>query len=63
MSLASIANGLTEDYRIVLPQSRIPTHWYNILADMPVPHAPVLHPGTRQPVGPADLSRRSSRWS
>jgi len=45
-----------EDYRIVLPQSRIPTHWYNILADMPTPLPPVLHPGTRQPIGPADLA-------
>ena len=45
-----------EDYRLVLPQSRIPTHWYNILADMPVPLAPPLHPGTHQPIGPADLS-------
>jgi tryptophan synthase beta chain len=45
-----------EDYRVVLPQSRIPTHWYNILADMPVPMPPVLHPGTRP------IWRRSSRW-
>jgi len=49
-------NGLTEDYRLVLPQSRIPTAWYNILADMPVPMPAVLHPGTHQPIGPADLS-------
>ena len=46
----------TEDYRLVLPQSRVPTHWYNIQADLPVAPAPVLHPGTHQPVGPADLS-------
>ncbi len=45
-----------EDYRIVLPQSRIPSHWYNILADMPAPMPPVLHPGTHQPIGPADLA-------
>ena len=47
---------INEDYRIVLPQSRIPTHWYNILADMPTPLPPVLHPGTHQPIGPADLA-------
>jgi tryptophan synthase beta chain len=52
----SATNGLTEDYRLVLPQSRIPTAWYNILADMPVPMPAVLHPGTHQPIGPADLS-------
>ena len=44
------------NYRLVLPQSRIPTQWYNIVADFPVPLPPVLHPVTQQPVGPADLS-------
>jgi tryptophan synthase beta chain len=29
---------------------------YNIQADLPVPMPPVLHPGTLQPVGPADLA-------
>ncbi len=54
--LAPVSNGVNEDYRLVLPQSRVPTHWYNIQADLPVAPAPVLHPGTHQPVGPADLS-------
>ncbi|MDQ1300632.1 MAG: tryptophan synthase beta chain, partial [Chloroflexota bacterium] len=45
-----------EDFRLVLPQSRIPTHWYNIQADLPTPLPPVLHPGTKQPIGPADLA-------
>ena len=45
-----------QDFRLVLPQSRVPTHWYNIQADLPVAPAPVLHPGTHQPIGPADLS-------
>lgn len=56
MSLGMPPTNSIEDYRVVLPQSRIPTHWYNILADMPVPMPPVLHPGTRQPIGPADLA-------
>jgi len=56
MSSGTYTNNLSEDYRIVLPQSRIPTHWYNILADMPVPMPSVLHPATRQPIGPADLA-------
>src|SRR5690606_34451268 len=51
-----LPTNLNEDYRLVLPQTRIPTHWYNILADMPVPMPAVLHPGTLQPVGPADLA-------
>ena len=39
-----------------LPQSRIPQAWYNILPDLPKPLAPVLHPGTLKPIGPADLA-------
>ena len=40
----------------LLDASRMPTHWYNIAADLPVPPPPVLHPGTLQPVGPDDLA-------
>jgi tryptophan synthase beta chain len=39
-----------------LPQNRIPQAWYNILADLPKPLAPVLHPGTLRPIGPEDLA-------
>jgi tryptophan synthase beta chain len=39
-----------------LPQDRIPLAWYNILADLPEPMAPVLHPGTLKPIGPDDLA-------
>lgn len=42
--------------RFDLPQSAIPTRWYNIQADLPRPLPPVLHPGTKQPVGPEDLA-------
>jgi tryptophan synthase beta chain len=34
----------------------MPKAWYNINADLPVPPAPVLHPGTMQPVTPDFLS-------
>jgi tryptophan synthase beta chain len=44
------------NYRLILPTSRIPTHWYNIGADLPGGVPTVLHPGTHQPVGPADLA-------
>lgn len=44
------------DTRIVLSENELPRQWYNILADMPNPPAPVLHPGTKQPIGPADLA-------
>ncbi|MGB8259491.1 MAG: TrpB-like pyridoxal phosphate-dependent enzyme [Terracidiphilus sp.] len=39
-----------------LPQERIPLCWYNLQADLPQPMAPALHPGTQQPLGPADLA-------
>lgn len=41
---------------IFLEQTQMPTHYYNILADMPAPMDPPLHPGTKQPAGPQDLS-------
>jgi len=42
--------------KIFLPESELPRQWYNILADMPTPMEPPLHPGTGQPVGPEDLA-------
>src|SRR6187431_215550 len=42
--------------KFVLDESRIPRSWYNIAADLPVPPAPPLHPGTGQPIGPDDLA-------
>ncbi len=42
--------------KFVLDESEIPTQWYNIQADFPEPLPPVLHPGTGQPIGPADLA-------
>ncbi len=43
------------DTKIVLGENQIPTHWYNVIPDMPGPVAPVLHPGTKKPVTPDDL--------
>ena len=42
--------------RFVLAQERIPSAWYNALPDLPAPLQPPLHPGTKEPVGPADLA-------
>jgi tryptophan synthase beta chain len=42
--------------KYLLSEDEIPRVWYNILADMPNPPAPVLHPGTKQPIGPPDLA-------
>jgi tryptophan synthase beta chain len=45
-----------QETKIVLPDRDIPKQWYNIMADMPNLPKPPLHPGTKQPVGPDDLS-------
>lgn len=47
--------------RYFLPENDIPSHWYNILADMPVKPMPMLHPKTRQPVTADDLSELFNR--
>jgi len=44
------------DTKITLPESEIPTHFYNIAADLPTPLAPPLHPATREVVGPDALA-------
>ena len=36
--------------------STVPTHWYNLSADLPEPVPPHLHPGTKEPLGPEDLA-------
>ena len=47
---------MVERTRFMLDEDQIPRAWYNISADLPVPQAPPLHPGTHQPLGPADLA-------
>src|SRR3954454_23984392 len=42
--------------KILLSESEMPRRWYNVVADLPEPPPPVLHPGTLQPVGPDDLA-------
>ncbi len=41
--------------KYTLPESQMPTAWYNIQADLPAPVPPALNPGTGQPLSPADL--------
>ncbi len=45
-----------KERKIILPQKEMPRQWYNIQADLPNPLAPPLHPGTKKPIGPDDLS-------
>ena len=47
---------MTEQRKYILDESEMPTHWYNIMADLPTPPPPPLHPGTKEPVGPEDLA-------
>lgn len=42
--------------KYILDESQMPKAWYNINAHMPVEPAPVLHPGTLEPVTPDFLS-------
>jgi tryptophan synthase beta chain len=44
-----------ETVKYVLDETRLPKSWYNIVADLPRPPDPPLHPGTLRPIGPADL--------
>ncbi|MFN7946209.1 MAG: TrpB-like pyridoxal phosphate-dependent enzyme [Blastocatellia bacterium] len=46
---------MTDTIKYLLDETQLPKFWYNIAADLPAPLPPVLHPGTHQPVGPADL--------
>jgi len=47
---------MTEQTRFLLNETDIPRYWYNVLADSPVPPAPVLNPVTLEPVTPDFLS-------
>lgn len=42
--------------KIFLNEAEMPTHWYNVVSDMPNKPLPPLHPGTKQPIGPEDLA-------
>ncbi|HUN94468.1 MAG TPA: TrpB-like pyridoxal phosphate-dependent enzyme [Burkholderiaceae bacterium] len=41
--------------KYLLQETQIPRFWYNIQADLPAPAPAVIHPGTKQPIGPSDL--------
>ena len=45
-----------ERTKFILDEKEMPTHWYNIQADLPEPLPPPLHPGTGKPLGPDDLA-------
>ncbi|MFA7605811.1 MAG: TrpB-like pyridoxal phosphate-dependent enzyme [Rhodocyclaceae bacterium] len=47
---------MSDQIKYLLDEKDMPRDWYNLAADLPVPLPAVLHPGTLQPVGPADLA-------
>jgi tryptophan synthase beta chain len=47
---------MSDQTKFLLNEDDLPKQWYNLLADLPFQLPPVLHPGTKQPVGPADLA-------
>lgn len=47
---------MSDQIRFNLDENAVPKFWYNVLADSPVVPAPVLHPGTLEPVTPDFLS-------
>ena len=44
------------EYKTYLSEEELPTHYYNVRADMPTDHAPMLNPATLEPVTVDDLS-------
>lgn len=47
---------MNEPAKILLDESELPRHWYNLPVDLPEPPPPPLHPATLEPVGPDDLA-------
>lgn len=47
---------MADPTKILLAEDQIPTHWVNLLPEIPGGALPPLHPGTMQPAGPDDLS-------
>jgi tryptophan synthase beta chain len=45
-----------EPTKYLLSERDIPTHWVNLMPDVPGDPLPPLHPGTKEPAGPDDLT-------
>lgn len=45
-----------QDTKILLSESEMPRRWYNMVADLPTPLPPMIHPATQQPIQPEDLA-------
>jgi tryptophan synthase beta chain len=51
-----LEDNMTTPTKILLDESEMPTRWYNIVADLPAPPPPPLHPGTHQPATGEDFA-------
>src|SRR5215467_5296970 len=47
---------MSESSKFLLSDRQIPSAWVNVLPSLPEPLDPPLHPGTHQPLSPADLA-------
>ena len=43
-------------YKYLLDEKDLPTRWYNVMADLPSPVPPPIHPVTHEPIGPEALA-------
>jgi tryptophan synthase beta chain len=46
---------LMKTKKFLLPEREIPTHWYNVVADMQNKPQRMINPGTKEPLKPEDL--------
>src|SRR5919202_5052666 len=47
---------MSEPTKFLLSEADVPTHWVNLLGDLPGDPLPPLSPQTGQPAGPDDLT-------
>src|ERR687895_2620624 len=47
---------MSDPTKFLLSEEQIPTHWINVLPDLPGEPLPPLSPATGQPAGPEDLT-------
>jgi tryptophan synthase beta chain len=52
---------MADDVKIVLSESELPQHWYNLAADLPERLPPPLNPQTHQPLGYGDMASLTPR--
>jgi tryptophan synthase beta chain len=54
--MSTVITPTTTRRRFLLGEDELPTHYYNVAADLPEPPPPPLHPATKEPIGPDALA-------